>query len=218
MPEWPNMRPWCCTANQRAETITTRSNLITHPGARDVIRRTTVRALTAVAVTAVFAQPPSGSLRGRPADRFHGRGGRRQPLPPDGAARPANRLPADVPRAPLCRSLVSGPDGQRHAARVRGGQVLRLRAGHGESRAFLDTDVAVRSVDHPGQVRLADTGFMHPPRVEGRNGPPRSPGPGPRRRLGDAPHAVSRPTSTASGCRPGSGAPSRTRAARRPAR
>lgn len=119
--------------NQRAETITTRSNLITHPGARDVIRRTTVRALTAVAVTAVLAQPPPEGPRGRPADRRHGRGGRRQPLPPDGTARPASRLPADVdvPRAPLCGALVSGPDGQRRAARVRGRQALRVRAGHG---------------------------------------------------------------------------------------
>ncbi|MFJ3934690.1 hypothetical protein [Streptomyces sp. NPDC090029] len=33
----------------------------------------------------------------------------------------------------------------------------------------------MRTVDHPRQVRLADTGFMRPPHVEGRNGDPGHP-------------------------------------------
>ncbi|WP_329154636.1 hypothetical protein OIU81_36200 [Streptomyces sp. NBC_01454] len=46
----------------------------------------------------------------------------------------------------------------------------------GEFSFFLDTDIAVRTVDHPGQVRLVDTDFMRShPRVEVRYGDPGHP-------------------------------------------
>ncbi|GAA4792476.1 hypothetical protein GCM10023329_50550 [Streptomyces sanyensis] len=112
-------------------------------------------------------------------------------------------------------SLVLTDNAGQHA--FEGGRLFVYAPATAESGAFLDTDVAVRTVDHPGQVRLADTGLLRSPACRGPLRRPRSPGPGPRRRLGDAPRAVSRPTSTARGCRPGSGAPSSTRAGRRPA-
>lgn len=46
----------------------------------------------------------------------------------------------------------------------------------GEFSFFLDTDIAVRTVDRPGQVRLVDTDFMRThPRVEVRYGDPDDP-------------------------------------------
>ncbi|MFI1258677.1 hypothetical protein ACH4U6_33535 [Streptomyces netropsis] len=46
----------------------------------------------------------------------------------------------------------------------------------GEFSFFLDTDIAVRTVDHPSQVRLVDTEFMRShPRVEVRYGDPDHP-------------------------------------------
>ncbi|MEV7003214.1 hypothetical protein AB0N62_36850 [Streptomyces sp. NPDC093982] len=46
----------------------------------------------------------------------------------------------------------------------------------GEFSFFLDTDIAMRTVDHPSQVRLVDTDFMRShPRVEVRYGDPDHP-------------------------------------------
>ncbi|MFF7725733.1 hypothetical protein [Streptomyces sp. NPDC008001] len=58
-----------------------------------------------------------------------------------------------------------------------GGKFFVYAPATGEFSFFLDTDIAVRTVDHPGQVRLVDTEFMRShPRVEVRYGNPGHPG------------------------------------------
>ncbi|WP_435600559.1 hypothetical protein [Streptomyces sp. C10-9-1] len=70
-------------------------------------------------------------------------------------------------------SLVLTDNAGQHA--FEGGRLFVYAPATAESGAFLDTDVAVRTVDHPGQVRLADTVSCAPPRVEGRCGDPGHP-------------------------------------------
>ncbi|MCQ8773885.1 hypothetical protein [Streptomyces telluris] len=57
-----------------------------------------------------------------------------------------------------------------------GGKFFVYAPATGEFSFFLDTDIAVRTVDHPRQVRLVDTEFMRShPRVEVRYGDPDHP-------------------------------------------
>ncbi|WKU48851.1 hypothetical protein Q3V23_34985 [Streptomyces sp. VNUA116] len=61
--------------------------------------------------------------------------------------------------------------------KFKGGKFFVYAPATGEFSFFLDTDIAVRTVDHPGQVRLVDTEFMRShPRVEVRYGNPDHPG------------------------------------------
>nr|BBA30762.1 hypothetical protein [Streptomyces sp. HA201] len=57
-----------------------------------------------------------------------------------------------------------------------GGKFFVYAPATGEFSFFLDTDIAVRTVDQPAQVRLVDTDFMRShPRVEVRYGDPERP-------------------------------------------
>lgn len=58
----------------------------------------------------------------------------------------------------------------------KGGKFFVYAPATGEFSFFLDTDIAVRTVDRPGQVRLVDSEFMRShPRVEVRYGDPGHP-------------------------------------------
>jgi hypothetical protein len=60
--------------------------------------------------------------------------------------------------------------------RFEGGKFFVYAPDTGEFSFFLDTDIAMRTVDHPSQVRLVDTDFMRSnPRVEVRYGDPDHP-------------------------------------------
>ncbi|MGW2597916.1 hypothetical protein [Streptomyces klenkii] len=71
-------------------------------------------------------------------------------------------------------SLVLTDDVARQ--KFEGGKFFVYAPATGEFSFFLDADIAVRAVAHPGQVRLADTEFMRShPRVEVRYGDPDHP-------------------------------------------
>ncbi|MCF3103023.1 hypothetical protein IPZ58_15710 [Streptomyces roseoverticillatus] len=60
--------------------------------------------------------------------------------------------------------------------KFKGGKFFVYAPATGEFSFFLDTDIAVRTVGHPDQVRLVDTEFMRShPRVEVRYGDPDHP-------------------------------------------
>ncbi|MFI2077339.1 hypothetical protein [Streptomyces triculaminicus] len=72
-------------------------------------------------------------------------------------------------------SLVLTDDIAQH--KFEGGKFFVYAPATGEFSFFFDTDIAVRTVDHPDQVRLVDTEFMRShPRVEVRYGDPGHPG------------------------------------------
>ncbi|MEU1376001.1 hypothetical protein ABZ442_20435 [Streptomyces triculaminicus] len=151
-----------------------------------MIRRTALRTLSALAVTAALALPlAQGAQAATPAAAA-----------PATAATPAtvnadddnpfrwmelDGLRADFqsmcPAGHCVRfwSLVLTDDiAQR---KFQGGKFFVYAPATGEFSFFLDTDIAVRTVDHPGQVRLVDTEFMRShPRVEVRYGDPGHPG------------------------------------------
>ncbi|MFI9722900.1 hypothetical protein ACIHFE_25135 [Streptomyces sp. NPDC052396] len=150
-----------------------------------MIRRTALRALTTVAVTAALALPLTQGA---------------QAATPNTAA-PATTTPAAVVNSdddnPFRRMELDGlradfqfmcPTGHcvgfwslvltKDVAQqdFDGGKFFVYAPATGEFSFFLDTDIAVRTVDHPGQVRLVDIEFMRShPRVEVRYGNPGQP-------------------------------------------
>ncbi|UQA92076.1 hypothetical protein [Streptomyces halobius] len=150
-----------------------------------MIRRTAFRALTTVAVTAALALPLAQGAQ---------------------AAAPDTTAPATAATAATINANDDNPfrwmelDGLRadfqfmcpagHCAglwslvltdnvaqqRFEGRKFFVYAPATGEFSFFLDTDIAVRTVDHPSQVRLVDTDFMRShPRVEVRYGDPDHP-------------------------------------------
>ncbi|MEU5418361.1 hypothetical protein ACFY1P_08730 [Streptomyces sp. NPDC001407] len=68
-------------------------------------------------------------------------------------------------------------DDEAAARHYAGGRFFVYAPATGEFGSFLDTDIAVRTVDEPGRVVIADSGFMRShPRVEVRYGDPGRPG------------------------------------------
>ncbi|MFC5143539.1 hypothetical protein [Streptomyces aureoversilis] len=154
-----------------------------------MIRRTALRTLTTVAVTAALALPlTQGAQAAAPATTA-----------PTTAATPAASatinadddnpfrwMELDGLRADfrfMCPashcvgfwSLILTDDVARQ--KFEGGKFFVYAPATGEFSFFLDTDIAVRTVDHPGRVRLVDTEFMRShPRVEVRYGDPDHPG------------------------------------------
>ncbi|WP_058041993.1 hypothetical protein [Streptomyces roseifaciens] len=157
-----------------------------------MIRRTALRTLTTVAVTAALALPLVQGAQ---------------------AATPATTAPATAaaPGTPGARATINAhddnpfrwmeldslradfqfmyPAGHRVGfwslvltdevaqQKFEGGKFFVYAPATGEFSFFLDTDIAVRTVDHPSQVRLVDTEFMRShPRVEVRYGDPDHPG------------------------------------------
>ncbi|MFI9235448.1 hypothetical protein [Streptomyces sp. NPDC053079] len=153
-----------------------------------MIRRTALRALTTVAVTAALALPLTQGAQ---------------------AAAPDATTPATAATATTAASINAHDDNPFRWMELDGLRAdfqYMCPAGHcvgfwslvltdnvaqqkfegrkffvyapatGEFSFFLDTDIAVRTVDHPRQVRLVDTEFMRShPRVEVRYGDPDHP-------------------------------------------
>ncbi|MBT2385520.1 hypothetical protein [Streptomyces sp. ISL-11] len=151
-----------------------------------MIRRTALRTLTTVAVTAALALPLT---QGAQAVTRVGTAPAPAAVPAtinadDG--NPFRWMELDGLRADfrfMCPaghcvgfwSLVLTDDIARQ--RFEGGKFFVYAPASGEFSFFLDTDIAVRTVDHPDQVRLADTEFLRShPRVEVRYGDPDDPG------------------------------------------
>ncbi|MCC2277142.1 hypothetical protein LKL35_17210 [Streptomyces sp. ET3-23] len=143
-----------------------------------MIRRTALRTLTAVAMTAVIALPlAQGAQAAAPATTATTINA--------GDDNPFRRMELDGLRAdfqfmcPAGRcvgfwSLVLTD----HVAQQKfeGHKFFVYAPATGEFGFFVDTDVAVRTVDRPAQVRLIDTDFMRShPRVEVRYGDPGHP-------------------------------------------
>ncbi|ARZ71752.1 cytotoxic protein [Streptomyces albireticuli] len=150
-----------------------------------MIRRTALRTLTTVAVTAALALPLAQGARAATPD---------PPAPATAATaatinagddNPFRWMELDGLRADfrfMCPaghcvgfwSLVLTDDVAQQ--KFRGGEFFVYAPATGEFSFFLDTDIAVRTVVHPGQVRLVDTDFMRShPRVEVRYGDPDRP-------------------------------------------
>ncbi|TVL89294.1 hypothetical protein [Streptomyces sp. SAJ15] len=153
-----------------------------------MIRRTALRALTAVAATAALALLPNQGAQAAAPDTTvratAGTAGTAGTINADDD-NPFRWMELDGLRADfqfMCPaghcvgfwSLVLTDDvaGQKFA----GGEFFVYAPATGEFSFFLDTDIAVRTVDHPGRVRLVDTEFMRShPRVEVRYGDPDHP-------------------------------------------
>ncbi|MGK5545132.1 hypothetical protein ACSNOH_10425 [Streptomyces sp. URMC 127] len=152
-----------------------------------MIRRTALRALATVAVTAALALPlAQGAQAAAP--------GTTAPAVATAATTTAINTNDDNPfrwmeldglRADfqlMCPaghcvgfwSLVLTDDVAQQ--KFKGGKFFVYAPATGEFSFFLDTDIAVRTVDRPRQVRLVDTEFMRShPRVEVRYGDPDHP-------------------------------------------
>ncbi|WP_424888933.1 hypothetical protein [Streptomyces sp. XH2] len=150
-----------------------------------MIRRTALRALATVAVTAALALPlAQGAQAATPATTAPA-----TPASPAtinaGDDNPFRWMELDGLRADfrfMCPaghcvgfwSLVLTDDAAQR--KFEGGKFFVYAPATGEFSFFLDTDIAVRTVDHPRQVRLVDTEFMRShPRVEVRYGDPGHP-------------------------------------------
>ncbi|GGR10453.1 hypothetical protein [Streptomyces netropsis] len=148
-----------------------------------MIRRTALRALTTVAVTAALALPLTQGAQAATPDT----------TAPGTAAtintddnNPFRWMELDGLRADfqfMCPaghcvgfwSLVLTDNVAQQ--KFEGHKFFVYAPATGEFSFFLDTDIAVRTVDHPSQVRLVDTEFMRShPRVEVRYGDPDHPG------------------------------------------
>ncbi|MFC5721073.1 hypothetical protein ACFP1Z_12930 [Streptomyces gamaensis] len=144
-----------------------------------MIRRAALRALTAAAVTAFLALPLA---QGTPATAATATAATTINADDDNPFRwmELDGLRADFQfmcPAGHCTgfwSLVLTDDVARQ--KFEGRKFFVYAPATGEFSFFLDTDIAVRTVDHPGQVRLVDTDFMRShPRVEVRYGDPEHP-------------------------------------------
>ncbi|PSJ30333.1 hypothetical protein B7P34_01855 [Streptosporangium nondiastaticum] len=151
-----------------------------------MIRRTVLRTLTTVAVTAALALPlAQGAQAAAPATTAPATAA----TPATTGARDDNpfrwmeleglradfRFMCPAGRCAGFWSLVLTDDIAQQ--KFKGGKFFVYAPATGEFSFFLDTDIAVRTVDHPGQVRLVDTEFMRShPRVEVRYGNPDHPG------------------------------------------
>lgn len=151
-----------------------------------MIRRTTLRTLTTVAVTAALALPLThGAQAVTPGTNAPVAAA--TPAPIDAVDdNPFRWMELDGLRADFQFMCPAGhcvgfwslvlTDGIAQQ-KSEGGKFFVYAPATGEFSFFLDTDIAVRTVDHPGQVRLVDTEFMRShPRVEVRYGDPDHPG------------------------------------------
>ncbi|WP_372405755.1 hypothetical protein [Streptomyces luteireticuli] len=150
-----------------------------------MIGRTALRTLTTIAVTAALALPlAQGAQAAAPEAAAPATAITAAAVNPDDD-NPFRWMELDGLRAdfrfmcPAGRcvgfwSLVLTEDlAQRE---FRGGKFFAYAPATGEFGFFLDTDIAVHTVDRPGQVRLVDSPFMRShPRVEVRYGDPAHP-------------------------------------------
>ncbi|MCH0541453.1 hypothetical protein I3F58_18185 [Streptomyces sp. MUM 203J] len=142
-----------------------------------MIRRTALRTLTGVVVTAALALPLTQGARAAAPETaitinadgknpFHG-------MELDGL-RADFGLMCPAGHCAGFWSLVLTDSVMRQE--FEGREFFVYAPATGEFGFFLDTDIVVRTVDHPGQVRLVDTDFMRShPRVEVRYGDPDRP-------------------------------------------
>ncbi|MEV4923805.1 hypothetical protein [Streptomyces roseoverticillatus] len=150
-----------------------------------MIRRTALRTLATLAVTAALALPlAQGAQAATPATTAPATAAAPATVNADDD-NPFRWMELDGLRADfqfMCPaghcvgfwSLVLTDDIARQ--KFKGGKFFVYAPATGEFSFFLDTDIAVRTVDHPGQVRLVDTAFMRShPRVEVRYGDPGHP-------------------------------------------
>lgn len=150
-----------------------------------MIRRTALRTLTTVAATAVLALPltqgaqaattatTAPATAAAPATTNAGDGNPFRWMQLDGLRADRQFMcPAD--HCVGFWSLVLTDDIAQQ--KFEGGRFFVYAPATGAFSFFLDTDIAVRTVDHPDQVRLADTEFMRShPGVEVRYGDPDHP-------------------------------------------
>ncbi|MCH0564884.1 MULTISPECIES: hypothetical protein [unclassified Streptomyces] len=142
-----------------------------------MIRRTALRALTGVAVTAALALPltqgvqaaaPEAAATISPDDNNPFRG-----VELDGM-RADFQLMCPAGHCAGLWSLVLTDDVLQQE--FEGRRFFVYAPATGEFGFFLDRDIVVRTVDRPSQVRLGDTDFMRShPRVEVRYGDPDRP-------------------------------------------
>ncbi|KIZ15827.1 hypothetical protein [Streptomyces natalensis] len=153
-----------------------------------MIRRTAFRALTTVAVTAAVALPlTQGAQAAAPDTTAPATAATAATAAPINADddNPFRWMELDGLRADfqfMCPaghcagfwSLVLTDNAAQQ--KFEGGKFFVYAPATGEFSFFLDTDIAVRTVDHSSQVRLVDTDFMRShPRVEVRYGDPDDP-------------------------------------------
>ncbi|MBF6047043.1 hypothetical protein GO001_17685 [Streptomyces sp. NRRL B-1677] len=151
-----------------------------------MIRRTVLRTLATAAVTAALALPlTQGAQAATPDTTAPAAATTPAPIKADDG-NPFRWMELDGLRADfrfMCPaghcvgfwSLVLTDDVARQ--KFEGGKFFVYAPATREFSFFLDTDIAVRTVAHPGQVRLVDTEFMRShPRVEVRYGDPDHPG------------------------------------------
>ncbi|GGX75064.1 hypothetical protein [Streptomyces hiroshimensis] len=145
-----------------------------------MIRRTALRTLTTVAMTAALALPlTQGAQAATPATASPATAATPATINA-GDDNPFRWMELDGLRADfqfMCPaghcvgfwSLVLTDDVAQQ--KFQGGKFFVYAPATREFSFFLDTDIAVRTVNHPGRVRLADTEFMRShPRVEVRYG------------------------------------------------
>ncbi|WP_327323816.1 hypothetical protein OG735_15850 [Streptomyces sp. NBC_01210] len=147
-----------------------------------MICRTALRALTTVAVTAALALPLTPGAQAATPDTA---APATAATVNAGDGNPFRGMELDGLRAGFqfmcpaghCTGFWSLVLTDNVAQQRFGGRTFFVYApAAGEFSFFLDTDIAVRTVEHPSQVRLADTEFLRShPRVEVRYGDPEYP-------------------------------------------
>ncbi|MEV5510711.1 hypothetical protein [Streptomyces orinoci] len=150
-----------------------------------MIRRTALRALTTVAVTAALTLPLIQETQAATPDMAAPAAVTTAATGNSDDDNPFSRMELDGLRADfqfMCPtghcvgfwSLVLTEDVAQQD--FTGGKFFVYAPATGEFGFFLDTDIAVRTVERPGQVRLIGTEFMRShPRVEIRYGDPGQP-------------------------------------------
>ncbi|MEV4505631.1 hypothetical protein [Streptomyces klenkii] len=150
-----------------------------------MIRRTALRTLATAAVTAALALPLTQGAQAATPDTASRAAAVTAPTIKADDGNPFRWMELDGLRADfrfMCPaghcvgfwSLVLTDDVARQ--KFEGGKFFVYAPATGEFSFFLDTDIAVRAVTHPGQVRLVDTEFLRShPRVEVRYGDPDHP-------------------------------------------